>query len=470
MARVLFMATLVTLLLDYLVQWQAHGIHGRVAIPVSFLLALMLTWAARNQLTPIFGTAFAAVALSTVLVPVWEPTAQPAQKASIPSAPDSRLPVYVHLVLDAHIGTAGLPSEIEGAAKLREEIVGDLVGHGFRVYERAFSRHPSTRASVSAILNLEDPPHPNTHVRVGLSGRIIATDNDLFAALMKRGYRIEVVQPDGYDWCSAREALVERCDVYPYQTLRWLNSAGLGVRDASRVILAAFLHGSTIWFNAVEAYSVDLREVAPWLPRLSEGVFTYAGINALEALASLPARIERLPRGSALFAHILLPHAPHIFDESCDMRRDIDDWRERDQPGAGGEEKRWQAEYRRYFAQTRCVHRYLDRMVKTIDANPKLGDAVIVFHGDHGSRIPRPAQPTGSGRSPLIDGLSALFAVRAPGVIPGPDNVEQGLDRLFASKVLPALGITPPPTRDGREIFHSSATGSVPTANPMPDI
>ena len=469
-ARVLLMATLVTLALDYLVQWQAHGIQGRVAIPASFALALMLAWAARQRLAPIFGTAFAAVALSTVLVPAWQPATPLQGNAPVSPPADSQLPVFVHLVLDGHIGTAGLPAEVAGATELGEAIVSDLVEHGFRVYERAFSRHPTTRASVSAILNLEDPPHPNRHVRAGQSGRIVATRNDLYAALVERGYRVEVIQPDGYDWCSARGAPVERCDVYPYQMLRWLDSARLSPWEASRVIVAAFLNGSTVWFNVTEAYVVDLRAAAPWLPRLPETVFTYVGIDALERLASLPVRIERLSRGNALFAHILLPHGPHVFDADCGMRADLDDWREPERQGANAALERWRSEYRRYFGQVRCVHHHLDRIMTTIAAQARLRDAVIVLHGDHGSRIPRPIQTGVGARSHLVDGLSTLFAVRAPGIVPGRDGKQEGLDRLFATNVLPALGLTPSRTPDGRAIFYSSGTESVRAPDAMPDI
>jgi hypothetical protein len=305
---------------------------------------------------------------------------------------------------------------------------------------------------------------------VGLSGRIVATRNDLFTALIERGYRVEVIQPDGYDWCSARGAMVARCDVYPYQTLSWLGSAKLSSWEASRVIIAAFLNGSTVWFNATEAYSIDLRAAAPWLPRLPKSVFTYVGINALETLSSLPARVEHLPRGSALFAHILLPHAPHVFDADCAMRGDIDDWREPERPGANGELERWRAEYGRYLGQVRCVHHHLDRFMRTIAATAHLRDAVIVLHGDHGSRIPRPEQAGVDVRNPFIDGLSTLFAVRAPGIEPGRDGAQEGLDRLFAVNVLPALGLRPRRTPGGRAIFFSSGTQGVLAPDAMPDI
>lgn len=76
-----------------------------------------------------------------------------------------------------------------------------------------------------------------------------------------------------------------------------------------------------------------------------------------------------------------------------------------------------------YLEQVECVTRKLDEMLATLRERGLLERAVVVVHGDHGSRIVT-KDPVVSNRdrltaSDLLDTYSTLFAVRAPGLKPG---------------------------------------------------
>ena len=43
--------------------------------------------------------------------------------------------------------------------------------------------------------------------------------------------------------------------------------------------------------------------------------------------------------------------------------------------------------YPLYVEQVLCTQAYVDRILRAIDGNTNLRDAVVIIHGDHGSRI-----------------------------------------------------------------------------------
>jgi arylsulfatase A-like enzyme len=109
------------------------------------------------------------------------------------------------------------------------------------------------------------------------------------------------------------------------------------------------------------------------------------------------------------------------------VRSDLDDWRSRRileyySPEPNSADSRVLA-YRAYAEQLRCTNRLLARFFEELRAGGALDDAIIVLHGDHGSRINR-NWPTVPSRevlrdSDFVDGFPTLFAAKAPGISPG---------------------------------------------------
>jgi arylsulfatase A-like enzyme len=68
----------------------------------------------------------------------------------------------------------------------------------------------------------------------------------------------------------------------------------------------------------------------------------------------------------------------------------------------------------------RCTERFVDRLFEAMKAAGVWDDAIVVVHGDHGSRIvkhnPVPENAAALTVTDFRDAYSALFALRAPGV------------------------------------------------------
>jgi hypothetical protein len=137
--------------------------------------------------------------------------------------------------------------------------------------------------------------------------------------------------------------------------------------------------------------------------------------------------ISRAQRGQVVFAHVLLPHYPYVYDRKCRVRPPRE-WLERrdnaDAPAgsvnsASGRELR----YARYAEQVECVQSRLDQLIRAIPAALQR-DAIVVVQGDHGSRIVRtePRGVTQPSSADYTDSFSTLFAVKTPWLLPGYDR------------------------------------------------
>ena len=129
--------------------------------------------------------------------------------------------------------------------------------------------------------------------------------------------------------------------------------------------------------------------------------------------------IPRLQRGQYLLVHLLLPHYPYIFDQTCALRP-VAEWRNRAVPLGEVDTTATRTErYRLYADQIACTRRKLDLLLASVAQNPALADATILIHGDHGSRIAiEKWQSAGAGYDEgayLRDLHLTHFAVRLPG-------------------------------------------------------
>jgi len=94
--------------------------------------------------------------------------------------------------------------------------------------------------------------------------------------------------------------------------------------------------------------------------------------------------------------------------------------------------------YTAYYNQIRCTLRKLATLFDAMKAVGTYEEAIILVHGDHGSRIAL-IDPTAENLSRLtpedyIDSFSTLFAAKVPGLAPG---VEAGASPISA--ILPYL-------------------------------
>jgi hypothetical protein len=136
-------------------------------------------------------------------------------------------------------------------------------------------------------------------------------------------------------------------------------------------------------------------------------------------------------RGDFILAHLMMPHHPYVYDANCKLRQPSE-WLERMDrdapPGVVNTPDSRATRYARYFDQAGCALKKLDTLMTAIPTSLRR-DAIVIIHGDHGSRIAliEPELPDASrmSASDYADGYSTLFAIRSP-------HLEAGYDRRLA--------------------------------------
>jgi hypothetical protein len=93
-----------------------------------------------------------------------------------------------------------------------------------------------------------------------------------------------------------------------------------------------------------------------------------------------------------------------------------------------------------YLEQVVCLHSKLQEVFDGMRAAGIFDDALIIIHGDHGSRITIVNPDAFSGErlshEDYVDAFSTLFAVKAPEYEPGYDLRLLPIDELFAGIIL----------------------------------
>ncbi len=409
-------------------------------------VSLILTWILRRHLGTIVSSVFGVMILSTLALP----------SGGLPSGETYRaattervnLPPVVHLVLDGHIGLAGLPKDIPGGAGLRRDLETFYERYGFTVFPRAHSQYFLTFDSIGNLLNGEASPRYANNV-LDVSGRvpefgIRLRENRWFQVLAERGYKIRVYQTDYLDFCSPDLAAIEYCLTVPSNGVSSLMGVDLPVDLKAWVILGKHLSGSLligvaqrlIWRRG--ATNEWLGHTPPW-PRSP----LLGSISAFSVMDRIAEDLRDIGPGTAIFAHLLAPHGAYMHEADCRVRPDIDSWLgpwSRPAPSVTNTPATRRTRYQLYFDQVRCTQRKLARIFEALRDTGQFADATIIIHGDHGSRIsllaPLFEVADEISRDDLIDSYSTLFALRRSDLAAGQDPRQRSINSLFAGIVM----------------------------------
>ena len=291
-----------------------------------------------------------------------------------------------------------------------------------------------------------------------------------FEGLRKQGYRVNVYQSDNTNFCANGDGAVSRCHTYAVTSIKHLEEAPLSLTGKLRVILSIFVEPSYSYKIVRRLYRLLNLKSGIGLPEWTWERSRVTPISGFLALEKLRGDLLSASRGEYYFAHIFAPHFPYVFDRQCRMRepaqwlRRYGTWRVRwnqPEPSTANTPQTRLIRYQRYFEQTRCLYERLAVFLGDLRRMPWFDDAIIVLHGDHGSRIP--LHDPDSGRStPLpaadkVDSFATLFAIRAPGIASGYDRGLWSIQELFARlahagfQALPAQPQTDHRLGDGRD-------------------
>jgi hypothetical protein len=346
------------------------------------------------------------------------------------SGPFNRdLPVVLHLVFDEMMSPGAIADELPGGSDVRQAMHTLAATHSLRVFDSVYSRHFFTGDSLHNLMNREylgrtslthaakePPPDPAA--------------NAAFEDLAGRGYRTVVFQTAQLDFCANPH--VDMCETFPsFDPSGDRNTAHLRNRIPAlwQALLRAYepsyvsgigqallsrkygLGGRRVGVLGVEG-RYDVQRFPEWFDRF---IAFAAGV----------------PRGTHLFAHFMVPHSPYLLTDQCVVSgRPEAGYYLTHYPAAERAEKR-RHYYAEYLAQLRCVVRKLDALLSAIERSDQLRDALIVVHGDHGSRISSGNILEDYGERDFVDNYATFFAVRAPGMSAGIDCQFTSLPQVF---------------------------------------
>ena len=196
---------------------------------------------------------------------------------------------------------------------------------------------------------------------------------------------------------------------------------------------------------------------------------------APEVLSQITQDLALAPKGTAIFAHLLMPHHSYVYDSACNLKKDISLWRNSsdpvglNQPTSSPTSRR--ERYIFYFGQTRCTYKLLGEFFRNLQKINMFDDSTIILHGDHGARIGL-FSPTAGGLSAFSEAdivayFSTLYAVKRPGLAPIYDPQMRSIQALFAESFLDQ-----DLSESGPFVFlmgYSPKFDDRPTRAPMPD-
>lgn len=376
----------------------------------------------------------------------------------------SDLPVVIHLVFDELMSTGAIDPALPGGLETRQALVDLASRHRLRLYDSIYSRYFFSGVSIPDLMHTgylgeEAPSTVRIDVRPAASA--------YFSDMARRGYRTAVFQSALIDFCAPES--VALCEVFesfdPVASGRF--DAGLAWRTARMA--------DTLLRSISPAYTARIGRAL--LGRLtgvdSRGLEELGAGGRYDVHGFVPwfervqAFVTGAPRGTHVFAHFLVPHAPYLLAEDCSLIDDVEDsgYYLATRRGVGSFEDARRRYYERYFRQVRCVARSVDALLTALDDHPASRDATVIIHGDHGSRISRSQLHQIVEPADLVDNYGTFFAVRAPGVEPGLDCEFTSLPQIFARILKGGAAPSDPP----RPIMVPTGEDGQPRqATPMP--
>ncbi len=322
-----------------------------------------------------------------------------------PEHRDSGPPPVVHLVMDAFAGPYALSGN-DQPDPLGVEMMRVFETNGFSLFRNAYSHYSSTIDSITHAFDFEHSaasPHTDNYLSGGVHQ---FGPNQYFQSLAQNGYRIRVYQNEDMPFCQPQNPAFDPCWS---QTLPNLESARRGVKGTTkrlRILLSTMIRQSRL--------ATAILGESPLMEPFGVSVFEP------DMVAQLLQDIASTPRGTAFFAHLLLPHSPYVFSSDC--QADYDGLPAVRFSRAAGEVESppdlLARRVDRYTNQALCALRLLQRFFDELRDRGLFDDAIIIVHGDHGPQILRfPMRPDFAEHFDAEDfrrAYSILYAVKLP--------------------------------------------------------
>jgi hypothetical protein len=358
---------------------------------------------------------------------------------------NAALPAYIHIIFDGHIGIEGIPLDIAGGKELKEELKEFFRKYEFTVYDKAYSHYVAT---INSLTNLFNFSSANTD----LYSELPADTNfqfdrpKYFQILRQKGYALRVLHPNYIDYCSANQEWVSFCYKYPDHNLQSISDSAYSIKEKIGLMVQMLIKQT---YHFENYYKILKKKYG--LPELAVKIIPANNDKMMQVLVE---DIKQHTQGYAYILHFLSPHKPFVYDAECKLQtqRPIAETQSRNRnmdllptgsqifviKGSNTPQSR-AIRYQHYFDQVRCGLRWLEQILNVLQEADSDEDAVIVVHGDHGSKIETITPFSEFARqlktSDYIDTFSTLFAAKHRN-LQRPRNTFLALEEILADIVI----------------------------------
>jgi Sulfatase len=385
---------------------------GLMLFGIICLICMLL----RRHLDTIVIAVFGTMVVASVALPSGVPAM--AFKAGESSAELKDLPPVIHIVLDEHIGLAGLPPDFEASQEARQIVAATY--KDFALYSHAYSRYDETKYSLASLVNGDRGPNV-VHLLGEQPYSAVMKQNAWFDTLKTEGYSVRVYQSAWLDMCSESSA-VDSCFTATPFSLDAVQRSSLSTTQRLRALVRKLLIG---------------REALQVAPMISQ-----------ELLARFRADVADRSRGRAFYVHLIFPHYGYLYGRDCALLDPLH-WEKED----FGDDDIYTREeraglYPRYLNQLICSAHTMESLFSELKSLGIYDEATIIIHGDHGSRLAAwryvSSKPERFSERDKIDDYSTLLAIKAPGIAPGIYDEPVALQQIFAQTFLGGAGAASP--------------------------
>lgn len=437
--RALVFAILITIVIsDALYEFGVADVTTRlVALAATLLFALALVFFLRDHTSQVLIGAFLAMLLATIVIATIDSTDPVVSADGPPQMGDDARPIVVHLILDEHMGLAGMTKALPGGENIRGELEEFYERAGFRLFSRAYSQYFETAPSLAAMMNFSES-HIGKPSLMGKRYGYLLRMNAYLKKLSDLNYRINIYQSNYIDFCHTSGIRIVECSIYKPDNLKSSELWKLPVAERVKLIFNMYYSSFTLikllklveqpvisWFRE---WGINLKGFGLWHGRVGP-------LAVAPSFEQLVEDISRSKGGTIFFAHLLIPHYPYVYATHCEVRAPISSWGLRRLNNGTNTLASRKQSYGEYFDQIRCLNRKLERLFDAMKRAGTYEKSIIVIHGDHGARI-NLSTPLATNRQQhsvmdYVDGFSTLFAFKAPGVVAGLDPRMLSLSRLL---------------------------------------
>jgi hypothetical protein len=330
------------------------------------------------------------------------------------------LPPVLHLVMDEFTGLRGLPYEVPGARKLASDLESYYLQNGFYLASHAYSQYAGTYNTVPRLMNFSASDYRFEHLssNKGRSKWTVEV-NKYFEILSDFGYELHIYQSAFINFCRPRNVAVTSCSTYSHNSIGTIADKDIPIAQKTKFILTFFVYSSSRLVRQIRgAYNDNRKKLGANLPAWQSGQRRTGPMAVSRTVSQLKDALSQLRPGEVHFAHLLIPHNPFILNADCSPKTQDEEWLNAlvtPDTGGGLDVVIRELQYRRYFGQVECTQLIIDRLFAAIRSSGQWERAIIIIHGDHGTRLGKPANVPNlktMSEDDFRDTYSAFFAFK----------------------------------------------------------